>query len=454
MNHSLHTKMPTHSNALPRPPLPPPVVATTASSILSSAQQSISHTRSLHTALTNTVSPSTATATNVLLPLTQAENGLITASRLVESYEAVSPSTAVRDASAQAKELFAAFKIETAMNEALFALIDAVLRHDEWELDHEARRWLEKMRREHVANGLSLPPGPERERFKEIKRKIGELESGFQGSLKEARSPSGGIWFSRDELDGVDESVLGRFMAGVGENKGLLKADFGNSNYLAVLRSAKSAESRKRMFVAADNVMAARVPLFKEAIILRDEAARLLGYPSHAAFSTSDKMAQNPQNVDRFLAQLQNGLLGAVQNEIRRLKDLKQKDVEARGEEFDGRYFIWDHLFYHTISLKRDFNIDQQNVSEYFSYSSVVSGMLNIFEKIIGLRFSELDRSGSVWHEDVELYGVWNAEDLGGEFLGYLYLDLYPREGKSNNPWSLNLVPVSSLISKRTTAPI
>jgi metallopeptidase MepB len=208
------------------------------------------------------------------------------------------------------------------------------------------------------------------------------------------------------------------------------------------------------MFVAADNVMAARVPLFKEAIILRDEAARLLGYPSHAAFSTSDKMAQNPQNVDRFLAQLQNGLLGAVQNEIRRLKDLKQKDVEARGEEFDGRYFIWDHLFYHTISLKRDFNIDQQNVSEYFSYSSVVSGMLNIFEKIIGLRFSELDRSGSVWHEDVELYGVWNAEDLGGEFLGYLYLDLYPREGKSNNPWSLNLVPVSSLISKRTTAPI
>jgi hypothetical protein len=68
---------------------------------------------------------------------------------------------------------------------------------------------------------------------------------------------------------------------------------------------------------------------------------------------------------------------------------------QARGEEFDGRYFIWDHIFYHTISLKRDFNIDQQNVSEYFSYSSVVSGMLNIFEKIIGLRFSALKPNAS-----------------------------------------------------------
>lgn len=430
--------------SLTEPPQPPPVVTTTPSALISSAQQIINHTRSLHAALTASISPANATAATVLPALAEAENGLITISRLLESYGGVSPSVSIRNASEQAKELFAAFKIETAMNEKLFALVDSVLKGKSGELDNDSRRWLEKVRREHVANGLSLPPGPERERFKEIKTRIGELENRFQRDLKDARSGTGGIWFSREALDGMDETILRRFQVGDGDNKGLLKVGFGNSDYLAVLRMAKNADTRKRMFVAADNAMSSSAPLLKEAIILRNEAARLLGYPSHAALTTSDRMAQNPQTVEVFLTQLQSGLATAVQEEIQGLKTIKKDYVEAQGKRFDGRYFIWDHLFYHSISLKKDYAIDQQLVSEYFSYGSVVSGMLGIFEKVIGLRFSEIDKTGKTWHDDIQLYGVWNAEDLGGEFIGYLYLDLYPREGKSNNPWSLNLVPVSN----------
>lgn len=430
--------------SLTEPPQPPPVVTTTPSALISSAQQIINHTRSLHAALTASISPANATAATVLPALAEAENGLITISRLLESYGGVSPSVSIRNASEQAKELFAAFKIETAMNEKLFALVDSVLKGKSGELDNDSRRWLEKVRREHVANGLSLPPGPERERFKEIKTRIGELENRFQRDLKDARSGTGGIWFSREALDGMDETILRRFQVGDGDNKGLLKVGFGNSDYLAVLRMAKNADTRKRMFVAADNAMSSSAPLLKEAIILRNEAARLLGYPSHAALTTSDRMAQNPQTVEVFLTQLQSGLATAVQEEIQGLKAIKKDYVEAQGQRFDGRYFIWDHLFYHSISLKKDYAIDQQLVSEYFSYGSVVSGMLGIFEKVIGLRFSEIDKTGKTWHDDIQLYGVWNAEDLGGEFIGYLYLDLYPREGKSNNPWSLNLVPVSN----------
>lgn len=430
--------------SLTEPPQPPPVVTTTPSALISSAQQIINHTRSLHAALTASISPANATAATVLPALAEAENGLITISRLLESYGGVSPSVSIRNASEQAKELFAAFKIETAMNEKLFALVDSVLKGKSGELDNDSRRWLEKVRREHVANGLSLPPGPERERFKEIKTRIGELENRFQRDLKDARSGTGGIWFSRKALDGMDETILRRFQVGDGDNKGLLKVGFGNSDYLAVLRMAKNADTRKRMFVAADNAMSSSAPLLKEAIILRNEAARLLGYPSHAALTTSDRMAQNPQTVEVFLTQLQSGLATAVQEEIQGLKAIKKDYVEAQGQRFDGRYFIWDHLFYHSISLKKDYAIDQQLVSEYFSYGSVVSGMLGIFEKVIGLRFSEIDKTGKTWHDDIQLYGVWNAEDLGGEFIGYLYLDLYPREGKSNNPWSLNLVPVSN----------
>ena len=46
------------------------------------------------------------------------------------------------------------------------------------------------------------------------------------------------------------------------------------------------------------------VPLFKEAVVLRDEAARLLGYPNHAALRIEDKMAKTPKTVDDFLGDL------------------------------------------------------------------------------------------------------------------------------------------------------
>jgi len=432
-------------NSFPSPPQPPPIVITTPSALLSAGQQAITHARSFHVNLTEKITGSTVSSSTLLSALAEAENALITASRLPDFYAVVDPSAAIREAAEEAKGLFAAFKVETAMNEALFAVVDAALQDNkDAALDRATRRWLEKVRQEHVANGLSLPAGPKRERFKAIKTRIEELESEFRGKLSEARSVSSGVWFSRDELDGMDESVLGRFAVGEGQNEGLLRATFGNSDYLAVLRSAKKAETRKKMFIAVENSMVAGLPLLQEAILLRDEAARLLGYPSHAAFSTSDKMAKTPQHVDAFLSRLQNGLSGAVKEEIHRLKALKQDDVESRGETFDGRYFIWDHLFYHTISLKRDYDIDQQLIAEYFSYESVVSGMLAIFEQIMGFRFSEIERSGRVWHDDVQVYSVWNSDDLGGGFVGYLYLDLYPRDGKPNNPRSSNLVPVSS----------
>lgn len=81
--------------------------------------------------------------------------------------------------------------------------------------------------------------------------------------------------------------------------------------------------------------------------------------------------------------------------------------------------------------------------------------MLRIFEHLFGLVFEEIvcdDRnelavSGTgnnlVWHEDIQLFAVWDDADEGGGFVGYLYMDLYSREGKYQNQSSFNLQPVS-----------
>jgi metallopeptidase MepB len=79
--------------------------------------------------------------------------------------------------------------------------------------------------------------------------------------------------------------------------------------------------------------------------------------------------------------------------------------------------------------------------------------MLKIFEELFGLFFVEIvgeDRdalaeSGKgddiVWHEEVQVFSVWDDEGEGSEFVGYLYLDLFPRDGKYGHAANFNLQP-------------
>jgi metallopeptidase MepB len=198
------------------------------------------------------------------------------------------------------------------------------------------------------------------------------------------------------------------------------------------------------------------VALFKEAMVLRDEAARLLGYPNHAAFRIEDKMAKTPQTVDTFLGDLRSRLTAGGLKEIEKLKELKKADVESRGEKFDGHYFLWDHRFYDRLMLEKEYQLDHQKIAEFFPLQTTIRGMLEIFEELFGLVFVEVkgeDRasisaSGKgediVWHEDVQLFSVWDEEAQGSGFVGYLYLDLHPREGKYGHAANFNLQPVRS----------
>lgn len=55
--------------------------------------------------------------------------------------------------------------------------------------------------------------------------------------------------------------------------------------------------------------------------------------------------------------------------------------------------------------------------------------MLNVyFEKVP----RTVEAGGTTWHEDAEMYAVWDGEGAkdNGSFLGYLNLDLFPRENK------------------------
>ncbi|KAM0810419.1 putative Metallopeptidase MepB [Seiridium cardinale] len=140
------------------PPQPPLDFVATSRSIILDAEEIITKTEELHSSLVQSVEPSSATFENVIMPLGNAENALITSYRLLVFYKSISTDARVCEASAQAKSLIDAFKLEMSMNEPL-KLVDIVKQNQEGlvDLDPESRRFLEKVHRTCTTRVICLP---------------------------------------------------------------------------------------------------------------------------------------------------------------------------------------------------------------------------------------------------------------------------------------------------------
>ncbi|RMD40552.1 hypothetical protein DV735_g4563, partial [Chaetothyriales sp. CBS 134920] len=431
--------------AFKKPPQAPPLFTATPEILIQDTKKIIAESKQLSDDIVAKYTSQDADFKKVLLPMARDEDEQNLQTHIIGFYQSVSTDQALRDASTEAEKLLDDAYIEASMREDVFKLVDAVRQKNE-ALDPESQRLLEKVHKGYVRNGLNIPAGPDRDRFKEIKKRLSELGIAFSKNLNEEK---GGNWFTAKELEGVPEDVISLLK----EEDGKYFLTYKYPDLLPTLKYAVNPEVRKKVFVGNENKSNQNVPLFREAIVLRDEAARLLGYPNHAAFRIEDKMAKTPKTVDDFLADLRKRLNQGGLDEIEVLKKLKKADVESRGEEFDGHYFLWDHRFYDRLQEEKDYQLDQLLISEYFPLQTTIRGMLEIFEHLFGLSFVEVvdkDRdsispSGKgddiVWHEEVQVFSVWDDEGQGGGFVGYLYLDLFPREGKYGHAANFNLQP-------------
>lgn len=435
------------------PPQAPPTFTATKESIVADAKAICHTTRGLLDDLVAKIPPKDATFDNVMKPIAEDSNESSLRTYILGFYQYVSGDAALREASTEAEKMLDDCAIEFAMREDVFALVDAVFAKEGGEgskLDPESLRLLEKERRDYIRNGLGLPKGPQRDRFKEIKKRLSQIQIEFQRNLNEE---NGGIWFTPEQLRGVPEDVINTLEKGTGENEGKLRLTFKYPDLFPTLKFAQDPATRRKVFVENENKCNQNVPLFKEAVVLRDEAARLLGFPDHASFRIAEKMAKTPATVNEFLGDLRQRLTAGGEKEKQHLLELKKADEEARGLTFDPSYYLWDHRFYDRMMLEKEFSVDEVKVAEYFPLQGTVAKMLRIFEELFGLAFVELtpeerariSPTGKgediVWHEDVIVFSVWDDEGEGNGFVGYLYLDLHPRPGKYGHAANFNLQP-------------
>ncbi|KAK5654621.1 hypothetical protein OQA88_6942 [Cercophora sp. LCS_1] len=428
------------------PPQGPITFQATPDSILQDAHRIIERSHSLHNRIVSDVPLEDATFENVLLPFAHDENARLAESRVLGFFESASLDADLRDASRKAKSLLQHFEVQYKQRQDLFQLINAVsdrTKAQPGSLDPESEHYVSTVRREFVKNGLGIPAGPQRERFTDIQHRINDLKAQFAENA--ANASQGGVWFSRDELEGVPEKFLSTME--IGDN-GKLRATF-LEHVGPIFRFATRPETRKRMYIAKENNCNDNVPVFSELTRLRDEAARLLGYPSHAAFVVEDRMARDTETVHSLLKSLRTGLMFGGLKELEHYKRVKEADLKARGEAWDNRFYLWDMPYYGRLLRAQELAVHHDEIAEYFPLEVTMAGMLDMMGHLFGLVFSEVRPDDAaqratadmVWHPDVRTFRVWNTPDEGSSFAGYLYLDLYAREFKPANPGCYSLIP-------------
>ncbi|PNY24215.1 Saccharolysin [Tolypocladium capitatum] len=388
------------------PPQPPPVFTATADSILAETRRLNDTTKTVQDRVVAEVQPDKAAFANVLEPILTDDNKSAAPKRIMTFYQHVSADGPLREASNKAEELLDDFNIETKMREDVFGLVDAAYgTRASQALDTEPLHVLEKERQKYIRNGLLLPAGPRRDRFKEIQKRLSQLCIQCQKNLNEEK---GAIWFTPKELDGVpaDDIDVDELEKGTGENQGKVKLSFKYNHFFPLMN-------------------------------LRIEL----------------KMAKTPANVNEFLGDLRKRLAPGGVKEADRLLEYKKRDCQERGAAFDGSLYLWDVPYYSRVMKEKEFSVDEVEISQYFPVESTFAGMLKIFEEIFGFVFVQLEASDRArlsptgkaediaWHEDVGIYSVWDDEAAGSGFCGYLYLDLHPRDNKYGHNANFNLEP-------------
>jgi len=143
----------------------------------------------------------------------------------------------------------------------------------------------------------------------------------------------------------------------------------------------------------------------------------------------SDRMAQEPGNVYNLLERIWSPAL----NKARAEAAMMQEMIDSEGGDF--KLEPWDWWYYAEKIRKEKYNLNEEEVRNYFSLATVKEGLFSVVNNLYGLTF-ELREDLPVYHEEVVAYEI---KEKDGSHLGILYMDFHPRPGKKSGAWSTSI---------------
>jgi thimet oligopeptidase len=348
----------------------------------------------------------------------------------------VAPDAATRDAAQACLEKLLPFETEVYQSEPLYRRVKAATPRDAVD-----RVYREDLLEKFEDNGAALPPEPRR-RAKEIADEIERMALQFSKNVNEDPTK---VVLTPAEVAGLPESWLAARKRDP-EGNFVLGLDY--PTVVPFMQLATDEPARRKVWLAKQNEGGtANLELLNRALGLRHELAGLHGDPDFAAYAMKRRMARTPAAVYEFLGKVK-GAVDAV--EARDLDELRAEKAALLGRPVaEATLQRWDVAYLQERIRKARYRIDQEALRAYFPTGPSIDYTLKLAERLYGIAFVE--RKVSAWHEDVRYFDVYDraADGARGAFVGGVYLDLYPREGKYNHAAAFPVRPVSTL-ARRT----
>jgi len=323
----------------------------------------------------------------------------------------VSPDKGVRDAAEACRTSLAKFRTEVSLDRSIF---DALSKVGLDGLDPVSRHFTEKSVRDFRLAGVDKDEAA-RQRISEINDELTRLSQDYQ---KNVNGDTRSITVDPAALDGLPDDWKEAHKAGA-DGKVVVTTDY--PDLLPFLTYAADPAARK----ALANASAARgypvnAEVLKKILSLRQELAKLVGFPTFAALDLADKMAGTPEVVAGFLDDAKKAAQPRIDADLATLLLAKKKiDKTATVVEVEDRFYLMQQV------RKDKYKFDAKTVREYLAYDKVRDGILALYGELFGISFTKRV-DAAAWDPSVEAYEVSRNDKVIGRF----FLDMHPRSDK------------------------
>lgn len=390
--------------------------------------------REIESIVSNTEAP---TFENTIVALDNSRSRLSTIIDIASNLNEAETDSSLQKIIREATPIVTDFSNDVSLNPDLFVRVKNVWDNREsFGLNTEQMSLLKKTYLRFIRNGANLNEKG-KERFREISRRLAELNVIFsENVLAETNAYLLHITDSAN-LAGLPQSLINA-AALTAKQKGIdgwaITLDY--PMYGPFMQYAENRELRKQLFEAYgsrcfngnENDNQKNV---KEISSLRIEVANLLGYKNYAAMVLEQRMAENAENVYKLENELLEASIPAAKKEV------EEVQAFANSLGFKGKLERWDWNYYNQKLKMHKYSYDDEEVKPYLQLDKVIDGIFLLANKLYGLTFTPNNRI-PVYHPDVKTYEVY---DGSGKFMSILYLDFFPRDGKSNGAWMTSFRP-------------
>ena len=323
----------------------------------------------------------------------------------------ISPNEKVRKASSNSDFLLSEYSNELNMRKDLYDKIVLCKKKMEEKklLKHIDIKFFNKLIYCYEKDGINLDKN-KKELLVKIKHeimKLGNFVSNYIRNIEEKV-----LEIPSFELSDIPDHIKINFEK---KSSQIYKIRMSRQNYNICMKYIKNPKIRKNIEVTISNLDEKVTEYIVKLIVLRDKYAKLLSYNCYSDYKADDQMTKNSDNIKNFLIEL-----------LHKLDDRYKREIETISKINDNKNIYSYDLQYLVTKWKQEYGVNENTIKEYFELKSTIPKIFEIYEKLFDIKFVKMKKP-KVWHYKVTMYSIVSSKS---DIIGYLYLDLFTRNGK------------------------